>query len=218
MNDPEPIVFVVDDDRALSDSLACLLDSDGLKAQCFHSAEEFLATYCPDRPGCLLLDIRMEGMSGMDLLSRLEHDKSLLPVIIMTGHGDIPMTVQAMKGGVIDFLEKPVQAEVLLQRIHTALAAGQARREESRRHRELADRMAKLTPRERQVLELLVTAKSNKQIAAELGVRVKTVEVHRKNVLHKMEVRSAVELVQLVLGGNSPPPAPDRDGPFGYHS
>jgi FixJ family two-component response regulator len=195
----EPVVFVVDDDEAVCESLGCLLRSQGLNVRTFLSAEEFLAQYRPHQPGCLVLDLRMRGMSGLELQARLVRQTLSLPVIIVTGHGDIPMAVRAVRAGVVDFLEKPVSDELLLRRIRLALDIDGRQREQQREQEGFAARLATLTGREREVMELVLVGHANKQIAAKLGVKEKTVEVHRKHLLKKMGVRNAVQLVQVLL-------------------
>ena len=204
MANHEPTVFVVDDDAAMCESLACLLESQGLRARTFESAEAFLASYRPDQPGCLVLDIRMRGMSGLELQARLAQEEPAVPIIVITGHGDIPMAVRAMKAGAVDFLEKPVNDQVLLQRIRQALERDRLVRQQYQDRHATLTCFARLTPRERDVMKLVVDGKANKQIAAELGVAEKTVEVHRKRIMQKMNVRSAVALVRAVVGAHLP--------------
>jgi two-component system, LuxR family, response regulator FixJ len=199
MPESEPTVFVVDDDTAICEAMQCLLESAGLRVQTFASAEAFLSAVRPEMPGCLVLDIRMPGMDGLELQARLAREEFPLPVIIITGHGDIPMAVRAMKNGVVDFLEKPVNDVVLLERISAALARDRAARQTRAQHAEVAQRMARLTPRERQVLAGVVAGKPSKQIASELGIMEKTIEVHRKHIRHKMGVRCSVDLVRAVM-------------------
>jgi len=198
MNTSEPTVYVVDDDMALRESLEWLLESEGLRAQTFDSAESFMEAYDAEDPGCLVLDIRMRGMSGIDLQQRIVREELPLPVIMITGHGTIPMAVRAMQSGVVDFLEKPVPDQVLVQRIREALRLDGQMRADHKAHREAKVRLKTLSPREREVMELVVQGRANKQVAAELGIADKTVEVHRKRVMQKMGVRSAVDLVHIV--------------------
>jgi len=207
----ESTVFVVDDDDAVRDGLRMLLESAGLQAQSFRSPEEFIAGYRPDRAGCLVLDIRMPGMSGLELQQRLPALGIALPVIILTGHGDVPAAVQALKSGAVDFIEKPFDAELLLERIRGALARdAESRRREAGRAR-CGERLARLTPREREVMKLMVAGKANKVIATELGISERTVELHRSRVMRKMQARSLPELVRTLLehraGGAAAPPA-----------
>ncbi len=207
----EPIVFVVDDDPAICESLANLLESRGLRVRTYPSAEEFLAAYDPGQPGCAVLDVRLRGLSGLELQARLARDGNSLPVIILTGHGDIPMAVRAAKSGAVDFLEKPVNDEVLLQRIHLALEQERRTRSHRRQDHEVAARVADLTPREREVMDLIVAGLPNKQVAIRLNITEKTVEVHRRRVLQKMGVHTAVDLVRLVLGHQPAPNDPAAD-------
>jgi len=195
----EQRVFIVDDDEAVCDSLAMLLRSVGLPVATFDSAHGFLDQLSEDHCGCLVLDIRMPGMSGMELLQRLRDQGSDLPVIFITGHGDVPMAVEAMKLGALDFLQKPFRDQELLDRIQQALAWDSAQREERAARELLRQRLHELTARERQVLDRLLEGKANKVIAAELELSQRTVEIHRSRVMDKMQVRSIAELVQLVL-------------------
>jgi FixJ family two-component response regulator len=197
MTQPGQTVFVVDDDQAARESLRWLLESVGHAVQCHASAQEFLASYDGSRPGCLVLDVRMPGMSGLELQSHLLERDWCLPVIIVTGHGDVPMAVRAMKAGAVDFLQKPYNDQTLLDRIRQALDLCQQRR---LNHDELIRIQAnyrQLTPREREVATLVVAGKSNKVIAAELGLSPKTIEVHRANVMFKMQTHSLSQLVQM---------------------
>ncbi|MBK9126950.1 MAG: response regulator transcription factor [Phycisphaerales bacterium] len=206
MSDPEPNVFVIDDDVALCESLHWLLEGEGFRVRTFHSAEAFLEQYDPQAPGCLVVDIRMKGMSGIELQSRLAEIGDPPPIIIITGHGDVPLAVKAVKGGALDFLEKPVNDQVLLERIRGAIKLD-AERRHTRVDREMAEmRLRKLTRREREVMECIFSGLANKQIAARLGISEKTVEVHRKRVLQKTGTRNAVELVRLVMGTNAAAP------------
>ena len=211
MPPPDPTVFVVDDDEALCEALQWLLESAALRVEAFHSAEAFLDAYDPQRPGCLVLDLRMRGMNGLDLQARLARDDLALPVIIITGHGDIPLAVRAMKGGAVDFLEKPVDDRVLLERIQMALGRDARNRAVHVQRADILARLATLSHREREVLEQVVAARPSKQIAIALGITEKTVEVHRKHILQKMRVRSSVELVRAVLATR---PAPDGMDPM----
>lgn len=207
----EPTVFVVDDDPAICESLAGLLESRGLRVRTYPSAETFLAAYDPRQPGCIVLDVRMRGMSGLELQATLARDGDGPPVIILTGHGDIPMAVRAAKAGAVDFLEKPVNDEVLLQRIHLALEQERRTRSDRRQDHEVAARLADLTPREREVMDLIVAGLSNKQVATHLAITEKTVEVHRRRVLQKMGAHNAVDLVRLVVGHTPPHGAPPTE-------
>ncbi|HEY8553615.1 MAG TPA: response regulator [Burkholderiales bacterium] len=192
--------YIVDDDAAIRDALLWLLRSRAVPARAWDSAEAFLADYRPDMAGCLLLDVRMEGMSGLELLERLRAQGSRLPIIILTGHGDVPMAVAALKGGAHDFIEKPFDDNDLVDRVLAAIALDARAREADAGMLTVAARLQQLSKREREVMERILTAKPNKAIADELGIAVRTVEVHRASLFRKMGVRSAVELAQLVAG------------------
>jgi len=195
----EPRVFVVDDDQAMRRSLEWLIESIGMKVKTYSSADEFLRSYYPGRAGCLLLDVRMPGMSGLDLQAHLAREDSRLPVIIITGHGDVAMAVKAMKAGAVDFIEKPFHDEDLLSSIRNALAFDEKQRSLQSQRAEIATRLAELTPREHEVMEMVTEGLSNKEIAASLGVTAKTVEAHRARVMDKMQAGSLAELVRMVL-------------------
>ena len=198
MPDSAPLVLVVDDDPAMRDSIAFLVTSVGYDCRSFTSAEEFLRDWQDDRPACLLVDIRMSGMSGLDLQNRLAEAKSSLGVVFVTGHGDVPMAVRAMRGGAIDFLQKPFNDQLLLDRIREAIDVSIATRKVAAERSSIEARLARLTGREREVLDLVVAGKANKQIAAELDISIKTVEVLRHNVMEKMEAASVAELARLI--------------------
>jgi FixJ family two-component response regulator len=195
----EPTVFIVDDDDAVRRFLSGLVQSINLRVEVHASAQDFLDTYEPGCPGCLLLDVRMPGMSGLELQRELAEQSIDLPVIILTGHGNVPVAVQAMKAGAVDFIEKPFNNELLLDRIQTAVAqsvrvdTGQAKRNE------IVGRVALLTPRERQVFDLIVAGESNKGVARRLSISEKTVEIHRANVMKKMRAKSLASLVQMAI-------------------
>jgi two-component system response regulator DctR len=191
-------VHVVDDDDAIRDALAWLLRSRGVSARTWPSAESFLAEYSQAMRGCLVLDVRMEGMSGVELFDRLLARGSRLPVIFLTGHGDVPLAVAALKKGAFDFVEKPFNDNDLVDRIVAAVRHDEAQGERARSEATLAARLAGLTPRERQVMERVLAGDYNKTIADGLGIAVRTVEVHRARIFEKMGVRSAVELAQLL--------------------
>ena len=203
MNDsqvqPQPTVFVVDDDEAMRSSLQWLIESVGLMVECYSSAETFLEAYYPGRSGCLLLDVRMPGMGGLELQEYLRRHEIHIPVIIITGHGDVPMSVRAMKEGAIDFIEKPFNDELLLDAIRSALSVDERQRWEQAQRAELASRLSLLTPREHEVMGMVTEGKSNKEIATALGVSAKTVEAHRAKVMDKMQAGSLAELVRMSI-------------------
>ncbi|OOZ45196.1 response regulator transcription factor [Solemya velum gill symbiont] len=192
-------VFVVDDDEAMRSSLRWLIESDGLEVETFESAQKFLESYYPGQAGCLLLDVRMPGMSGLKLQSQLEEREIRAPVIIITGHGDIAMAVKAMKAGARDFIEKPFDDEVLLKAIRRALVVDAAQRESRASQSAILARMAQLTRREQEVMEMVTSGLSNKEIASRLDVSAKTVEAHRARVMEKMEAGSLAELVRMAI-------------------
>jgi len=199
MPQPEPTVFVVDDDRAMRESLTWLLDSVGLRVRSYATAADFLAEHDPAQPGCLVLDVRMPGMSGLDLQAELARRGVELPTIVITGHAEVSMAVRAVKAGAIDFIEKPFSDQLLLDRVRQALEIDLEVREVRRRREDALRRLATLTAREREVLNLVVAGKQNKEIASELGVSPKTVEVHRAHVMSKMCVDSLAELIRITL-------------------
>jgi two-component system response regulator FixJ len=201
MTDEEPTVFVVDDDPGVGDSIRLLLRSVGLPAKTFRSGNEFLKAYDPKRAGCLVLDVRMPGMSGIDLQARLQEMDSILPIIFVTAHGDVPMAVEAVKAGAVDFIQKPFRDQELLDKIQEALEADARIRSQRVDLAEIRGRLESLTPRETEVLDLVVAGKPNKNIARALGISQRTVEIHRARVMEKMEVRSVSMLVQLVMKG-----------------
>jgi FixJ family two-component response regulator len=198
----EPTVFVVDDDQAMRNSLKWLIESVGMRVETYGSAGDFLQQYYPGRAGCLLLDVRMPGMSGLDLQDHLARESIRIPVIIITGHGDVPMAVRAMKAGAVDFIEKPFNDELLLDSIRNALVSDFEQRSHQAERAEIATRLAQLTPREYEVMEKVAAGMPNKQIALDLGVSSKTVEAHRARVMEKMEADSLAELVRTVTRAN----------------
>jgi two-component system response regulator FixJ len=193
------VVFIVDDDEAMRNSLRWLIESVGRTVETYESARAFLDNHYPGRSGCLLLDVRMPGMSGLELQSQLESHDIRLPVIILTGHGDVGMAVKAMKAGALDFIEKPFDDELLLAAIEKALTEDAEKREERASRAEILARMSQLTKRESQVMEMVTNGKSNKEIAAELNVSAKTVEAHRAHVMEKMQAGSLAELVRMAM-------------------
>jgi two-component system response regulator FixJ len=196
---PKPVVYVVDDDDALRDSLQVLLSSVGHVCRTYPSADDFLAHVDPEVPGCLLLDVRMPGTSGMELQRKLAEDRMPLPIILMTGHGDVGMAVESMRAGALDFIEKPFKEQELLGRVRECLNRSAVDWQRDRQRRRAEQRLERLTPRERQVLDGLVAGKLSKTIAHELGISRKTVDVHRANVMDKVGVRTVAELVRFAL-------------------
>jgi two-component system response regulator FixJ len=195
----EITVFVVDDDRAVRESLALLVQSVGLEVETFAGAGEFLDAYRPDRCGCLITDIRMPGMSGLELQERLTADGYHIPVIVLTGFGDVPAAVRALKGGAVDFVEKPFNPQALLDLVQQAIVRDTELREQAAREADVAERMALLTPREREVMGLVVAGKANKVVAIDLSISERTVELHRGRIMKKMRARSLAELMRIVL-------------------
>lgn len=193
-----PCVYVVDDDTAVRDALSLLIRSMGYDVQSFDNAPDFLDAYV-DGPGCLVLDVRMPQMSGLDLQAALIERHAILPIIFMTGHGDVPMAVQAMRGGAVDFLQKPLRDQDLLDRINEALRKDAENRELLTQRQETLKRLEQLTAREREVLDLVVAGKANKVIAYELDVSQRTVEIHRARVMEKMRATSLAHLVRMVV-------------------
>ncbi|MBI3463967.1 MAG: response regulator transcription factor [Planctomycetes bacterium] len=203
-----PTVFIVDDDTAVRESLCDLVQAIGLNVETHAGAQEFLDAYDPARPGCLVVDVRMPGMSGLALQEQLAARGVRIPLIMITGHADVPMAVRTMERGAFDFLEKPFRAQVLLDQIQRAIQRDQQIRQQERRRAQIAGRMALLTPRERAVLDRVLEGRANKVIAAQLGISKRTVEVHRAQVMHKLEVDSLAELMQQVLFFRGLPPVP----------
>jgi two-component system, LuxR family, response regulator FixJ len=197
---PQPItVFVVDDDEGVRNSLRFLLKSVGLTTRTLASAGEFLDLYKPNQPGCLVLDVRMPGMSGLELQQQLNLRGAVIPVIFITGHGDIPMAVEAMQQGAFDFLQKPFRDQDLIDRIQRALERDAHNRAALEQHTKIRERLESLTPREREVLTLMTRGKPNKVMAAELGVSQRTVEIHRARVMEKSGAASLAQLVRMVM-------------------
>ncbi len=194
-----PTVFVVDDDPDVRESLRWLFNSVGLAVEDFSTSEVFLESYRSSRPGCLLLDVRMPGMDGLALLERLNEHHVWLPTVILTGHGDIPMAVRAMKLGAVDFVQKPANHQQLLERVQDALRRDGEFREQIGDPATVAERLASLTPREREVLDGLVRGQSNKVIAFNLDVGIRTVETHRARIMEKMQASSVADLVRMTL-------------------
>jgi two-component system response regulator FixJ len=195
----EPCVFVVDDEEAICDSTALLLKSVGLKARTYTDPRAFLKEYTPEQPGCLVMDVRMPGVSGLEVQQELNRRKSPLPVIFISGHGDVPMAVEAMRAGALDFLQKPFKHDELIRRVQKALEQDTRDRDLLRQRDVIQQRWDALTPREQQAADLIVDGKANKVVAAELQISERTVELHRAHVMEKMGARSLAQLVQLVL-------------------
>ncbi len=192
-------VFVVDDDAAVRDSLAALLESDGLTAEVYGAGQAFLDAHHTERGGCLLLDVQMPDMNGLELQKKLTDSGSTLPVIVITGHGDVPIAVKALKAGAVDFIEKPFTDEVILGSVRRALELGERNRRGQASEDETKAAIARLTTREYEVLEHLVAGGLNKQIAYKLGISARTVEVHRARVMEKMAARNLAHLVRMAL-------------------
>jgi len=195
----KPTVFVVDDDRSVLDSLQLLLRSVGLDAETYSSASEFLEAYNPHRPGCMIVDVRMPGMSGLELQLHMVSVQSTLPIIFVTAYGDVPMAVQAVKAGAFDFIQKPFRDQELIDKTLKAIEHNARIREQRANEREIASRIALLTPRERQVMHLVLEGKANKVIARELDISQRTVEIHRARVMNKMRAGSVSELAQMAI-------------------
>jgi FixJ family two-component response regulator len=194
----QSIVYVVDDDVSMRNALKDLLESMGMQVDVFGSAAAFLNSTLPDIPSCLVLDVRLPGVSGLDFQSELTKANIRVPIIFITGHGDIPMSVRAMKAGAIEFLSKPIREQDLLDAVQVGLDKDRARREVDKTLSAARERYASLTPREQQVITLVTSGLMNKQIAAEIGVSEISVKVHRGNLMRKMEIKSLAELVRIV--------------------
>jgi FixJ family two-component response regulator len=199
---PKGTVFVVDDDPGIRRSLELLLDSVGLEVSCFASTTEFLDAYDPDAPGCLLLDVRLPTISGLALQEQLRTMHSMLPIIFITAHGDVPLAVRAMHAGAFDFLEKPFNDQELIDRTQAALEHDAKNRQQLGRHEEILVQLGRLTAREREVMEHVVNGQANKVIAHELGISERTVEIHRSRVMEKMHASSLAQLVRMWLAVN----------------
>jgi FixJ family two-component response regulator len=197
MNEPRPAVFIIDDDESVRLGLAELLRSVGLDAQAFASAEEFLDSKRPDAPSCIVLDVRLRGPSGLEFQQTLSRLNVQVPVIFISGHSDIPMSVRAMKSGAIEFLTKPLKEQELLDAVHAGIERDRARREEATAVVDLQSRFDSLTPREREILSLVVAGSATKQVAAQSGLSEATVKVHRSHIMHKMMAKSVVDLVRI---------------------
>jgi two-component system response regulator FixJ len=194
-----PVVMVVDDDSGIRNAMRSLLKSVGLESALYASAQEFLAAYQAAQPGCLVLDIRMPGKSGLELQQELNMLGAVIPVIFMTGHGDIPMAVEAMQHGAFDFLQKPFRDQDLLDRIQRAIVRDSEQRQTLGEHARIKAYVESLTAREREVLDLMTQGKQNKVIAQDLGVSPRTIEIHRARVMEKMNAQSVAQLVRMML-------------------
>jgi len=200
---PQPTVYIVDDDQATRKSLRWLVETLGVQVQTFHCAVSFLDAYDAAQPGCLVLDVMMPGMNGLELQRELRDRGIEIPVIVLTGYGDVPTAVRALKGGAVEFLEKPFNDDVLLEQIRLALMLDGRRRRERDVLDLVRERMARLTPREYEILALVVEGLSSKEIAGRLTVSFKTVEAHRAKIMRKMEAESVAQLVRIVVSANS---------------
>jgi FixJ family two-component response regulator len=192
-----PTVFVVDDDPAVRDGFVLLFDAAGISVESYASAEAFLAAYDAERPGCLVLDVNMPGMTGTELHEELCRLHSQMPIIFLTAYGDIPMTVRAIKAGAIEFLTKPVQGPALIEHVTTALVLDEQRRKKTQHDRYLSERLASLSQREKDILRLAVAGRANKEIARELGISFRTVEIHRSHIRDKTGCHTLLELARL---------------------
>ena len=193
-----PVVFVVDDDRSVRSSLKFLISSVGLEVESFDSADSFLKRKLPDVPSCLVLDVRLRGLSGLDFQRELAARNIRTPIVFITGHGDIPMSVRAMKAGAVEFLTKPFRDQDLLDAVRIALDRDRVRREQEQELKDLRQRFDSLTPREQEVISMVVSGMLNKQIAGQLGTAENTVKVHRSRAMEKMNAQSLAELVKMM--------------------
>jgi RNA polymerase sigma factor (sigma-70 family) len=200
-----PVVFVVDDDSSVRSTLKFLLSTVGLQAETFDSADSFLHKQLPDVASCLVLDVRLPGLSGLDFQHELAARNILIPIIFLTGHGDIPMTVRAMKAGAVEFLTKPFRDQDLLDAVSVALDRDRARREQEKELADLKRRFDSLTPREQEVISMVVAGMLNKQIAAQLGTAESTVKVQRSRAMEKMHAASLAELIKMIEKVKTPP-------------
>jgi RNA polymerase sigma factor (sigma-70 family) len=198
MSEPESIVFVVDDDPSVRSAIERLIGTVGLQVQLFGSAQEFLASKLPNVPSCLVLDIRLPGISGLALQRQLAKANVQTPIIFITSHGDVPMTVRAMKAGAVEFLTKPFHDQDLLDAIHLALERDRGRRQQEAELAVLRERFDSLSPREREVIAMVVSGMLNKQIAAQIGTAENTVKVHRSRAMEKMQANSLADLVKMI--------------------
>jgi len=204
MTAPAPTVFIVDDEEPVADSIAMLLRTVGLATKIYRDARVFLEEYRADQPGCLLLDVRMPKMSGLELQQELIARNVSLPIVFITGHGDVPMAVEAMRAGAMDFIQKPFNDDELIRRVQKALEEDARERELLQRREEIERRWAGLTPREREVALRIADGQANKLVAAELEISARTVELHRARILQKMGVRSLAQLVRMMVALKAP--------------
>ncbi len=201
-SDPNGIVYIVDDESAVRDSLGLFISSMGLSVKSYISAEDFLNNYSPELPGCLILDVRMPGMSGLDLQQEILKKQITLPIIFISGHAEIPDSAKAFRAGAIDFLEKPFDNALLMERIFEAISKDIADRKQRLVQSEIQRRINRLTDREKEVLQLIVGNHSNKEVARILDISHRTIDVHRARIMEKMEAESLTELLTLVMQGN----------------
>ena len=199
MAESQQTVYVVEDDEAVRDSLGLLLKSDGKAVKTYDNATPFLKDYSEKMSGCIVLDIRMPGMDGMELQKKLNDKHSILPIIFVTGHGDVPMAVDAMKEGAVDFIQKPYREEALLEKVDAALALDAEQRKTLGEKQEILRRVKTLTPREHEIMDRMIEGQANKVIAIELEISQRTVEIHRSRVMHKMGTHSLAHLVRMIL-------------------
>lgn len=195
----DAVVYIVDDDKAMGESLSWMIESVGFKTKVYTEAQQFLDEYRPEQIGCLILDVRMPEISGPELQEKLNQQHSQLPIIFISGHGDIPLAVRVMKAGAIDFLAKPFNDQVLLEVINKAIRIDKENRQKAEFNSEIAERAAQLTPREHEVMCKIIEGKLNKVISSELDISLKTVEAHRSNIMKKLQLKSLPELVRIAL-------------------
>ncbi|HED32841.1 MAG TPA: response regulator transcription factor [Gammaproteobacteria bacterium] len=205
----EPTIFIVDDDPAMRDSLSWLLETIGHPVKTYESAQDFLNNFDPGSPGCLVLDVRLPGMSGLQLQQKMKADNIALPVIIISGHGDVPMAVKAMQQGALEFHEKPFRDQELLDSIQNALEVDATNRSKNAESAEIQICVNTLTPREKEVMELLIQGNPNREVASQCSISVKTVEVHRARIMDKMKANSFPELIHMVLELKGATPSPE---------
>lgn len=198
-----PTVFLVDDDDAVRDSLRLLLETAEIRSETYRSSAEFLDNYDPERPGCAVLDIRMPGMTGMELQEALQSAGIRIPIIFLTGHGNVPMSAKAFRAGAVDFLQKPVEEDVLLARIREALRIDKKNRATDKRRKEALEQLGELTAREYEVMLLIVRGQSNKEIASELDLSHRTVEIHRSRIMDKTGSKTLADLIELAVASGA---------------